>query len=104
MKHYELPPLVWHEEPLVFGWDSATGQVSGPGAEHILRVAAWREVPAHPLPWRWTLSAEPTRSVVDMAVILGWRHQLPEDLAAHYPAPEAEPVEDGDAPVAEVIY
>lgn len=104
VKRYELKPLVWHEEPLVFDWDSTTGEVSGPGAQRILEIAAWGEVPAHPHPWLWTLSAAPTRSLVDMAVIVGWRHELPEDLAEHYPSPEAEAPAEGDAPAAELVY
>lgn len=101
---YKLQPLVWHEEPLEFDWDVASGEVSGPGAKRILEVAAWREVPAHPHPWLWTLSAAPTRSLVDMAVIVGWRHKLPEDLVEHYPSPEAEAMAEGDAAAAELVY
>lgn len=107
MKHYELAPLVWHETTLVFDWDVETGVVTGPDAAYILQVVNGGFVPAHPIPWTWELSAEPTKSLTDMAAILGWSHRLPDDLQAHYPEP-AEEIEDAsdldDVPTVEPVH
>lgn len=107
MKHYELAPSIWHEAPLVFDWDVETGVVAGRDAARILEMASWPVVNAHPVPWTWALSAEPTKSLTDMAAILGWSHQLPDDLQAHYPQP-AEEIEDvsdlDDLPMIEPVY
>ncbi len=107
MKHYELPPTVWHEKPLVFDWDVTTGAVFGPAAARILDMATWGTVSAHPSPWSWNLGPEPTKSLTDMAAILGWAHRLPEDLQAHYPRPadDDEDVEEepGDFPSFEPV-
>ena len=107
MKHYELQPAIWFEKPLVFDWDIETGAVSGPDAARILNMASWPMVEAHPLPWVWILGPEPTKSLTDMAAILGWAHRLPEDLQAHYPRPadDGEDVDEepGDFPSVEPV-
>ncbi len=95
MRHYECVPNVWHEQPLVFDWDAETGEVSGPSAAAILEVASWGVVSAHPYPCEWALSPEPTKSLADMAVIVGHRHVLPDDLARHYPVIADESEEEG---------
>lgn len=107
MKHYELAPGVWHEKPLVFDWDISTGEVTGPDAARILALAVPEaSMPAHPSPWLWYLSAEPTKNMTDMAAILGWSHQLPAELLAAYPVPEEEGDVDADddVPSVEVVY
>lgn len=86
-KHYVCKPQVWHESPLVFDWDIETGEISGPSAERILEFAACRAVPIYPPPQDWDLSSEPLKSKADMAAIIGYRHELPEDLREHYPRP-----------------
>ncbi|MBK8068875.1 MAG: hypothetical protein IPK27_15030 [Rhodanobacteraceae bacterium] len=93
MKRFELKPLVRNEAPLVFDWDVATGEVSGPDAARVLEMAKWPSVSAHPVPWAWDLGPEPTKSLTDMAAILGWSHDLPDELAAHYPRPEGDEIE-----------
>lgn len=93
MKHYELQPRLWYEKPLVFDWDVTTGEVSGPDSARILEMASWPSVNAHPAPWVWNLGPAPTKSLADMAAILGWSHELPDELAAHYPQPEGDEFE-----------
>ncbi len=93
MKRFELRPLLWFEAPLVFDWDATTGEVSGPDAARILAMAKWPSVNARPVPWVWNLGPDPTRSLTDMAAILGWSHELPDELAAHYPQPEGDEFE-----------
>lgn len=79
-------------EPLVFGWDAEAGTVTGPSAEAIREAAADGGVPLHPAPAWHTFSAEPLKSRADMAAIVGYLHQLPEELAGDYPAVDDEPV------------
>ncbi len=83
--HYELKPNGPYVLPLVFDWDMATGEVSGPGAQWILDVARHGSTPAHPVPWQWTFSKTPLKSKTDMAAIVGYEHALPADLADFYP-------------------
>jgi hypothetical protein len=89
-KHYELQPngLAPYAEPLAFDWDEETGEVSGTSAEWIKSLAASGSTAAHPVPWGWTFSTAPLKSKTDMAAILGYTHQLPDDLAPFYPQPE----------------
>ena len=79
-------------EPLVFEWDERTGAITGPSADLVKEVAADGGVPLHPAPAWHTFSAEPLKSRADMAAIVGYLHQLPEELAGDYPAVEDEPV------------
>lgn len=82
--------------PLVFDWDESSGTVSGPSADYIRRIASDRFVSAHPYPSSHEFSAEPLKSRVDMAAIIGEYHRLPEELAGAYPTHEAEDL-PGDA-------
>ena len=70
---------------LVFAWNPDTGEVTGRDAPLIRDMATWKRVSAHPLPWAWDLSAEPLRSYVDMAALVGSHWVLPDELVAHYP-------------------
>ena len=102
MKHYELAPSVWHESPLIFDWDSHTGEVTGRDAGRILALAVPNgSMCVHPSPWVWTLGPEPTKSLTDMAAILGWSHRLPAELLAEYPEPEPDIDADDCVPVAD---
>lgn len=86
-------------EPLVFTWNPDTGEVEGPDAELVRRIASEVQVPAHPRPWAWELSADPLRSWVDMAAIVGSEWVLPAVLREHYPryeAPTGPTDENGD--------
>lgn len=91
-KHYDLQPngLAPYAKPLVFDWDEQTGEVSGASAVWIKSLAASDSTAAHPAPWRWTFSAAPLKSKTDMAAIVGYTHQLPEDLAPFYPQPAVD--------------
>jgi hypothetical protein len=95
-KHYHCKPLTWHEDtPLVFDWDDETGEISGPSAGRILDMATWSYIPIYPPPQGWDLSQEPLKSKADMAAIIGYRHELPEDLREHYPGLSTPRAEDG---------
>jgi hypothetical protein len=82
-----LKPRLWHEFPLVFDWDEETGKISGTFAARILAFAACRPAPLHPYPQSRDLSPEPLKSKTNMAAIIGFHHELPEDLIGHYPRP-----------------
>ena len=77
-------------EPLVFEWDERTGAITGPSADLVKEVAADGGVPLHPAPAWHTFGAEPLKSRADVAAIIGHLHQLPDELAADYPAVEEE--------------
>lgn len=94
-KHFTCKPRPGHETPLVFDWDDETGKVSGPSAAWILELAARSYVPIYPPPQDWPLGPEPLKSKADMAAIIGYRHELPEDLAEHYPGRFTPEPEDG---------
>jgi len=70
---------------LEFAWDPATGALSGRDAQQVRKMASWDSVDAHPMPWAWTLGAEPLRSHTDMAAIVGSHWHLPAELVEHYP-------------------
>jgi len=94
-------------EPLVFTWDSDTGEVSGPDAELVRKMAGWETVAAHPLPWSWKLGPDPLRSWEDMAAIVGSEWALPPELLKHYPpAPERgdPPTDDDGNPLPGLCY
>lgn len=92
MKHYELDPCPWAksrgEQPLVFDWDSETGDLSGEDAERIRQMAALGSTDAHPMRWAWEFGPEPLKDKTDMAAICGFLWELPEDLAPYYPKPD----------------
>ena len=101
-QHYNIQPIAWHAKPMVFDWDSETGEISGESAADIIRIASYGAVPCHPCPaWPHSLSAYPLKSREDMAAIIGWEHQLPDDMARYYPSidgqdiPETSQMKDG---------
>lgn len=84
-KHYECQPSVWHEKPLIFDWDDETGDVTGPGAELILKISTFDAVLAGPYPMEWKLSNNPLSNKTDMAAIIGLYWRVPDDLLPFYP-------------------
>ena len=93
MKHYECKPLVWHQKTWIFDWDSETGTVVGQNSDEIKTIASGGGIMAHPMPWAWKFSPEPLKNKIDMAAIIGYEHQLPDDLIEFYPKPN-EPFDD----------
>ncbi len=94
-KHYVCRPLDQRKNALVFDWDEDTGEVSGPSAGRIRELAARHYVPIYPPPQYWDLSTAPLKDRADMAAIIGFEHELPEDLAEHYPGRFTPEPEDG---------
>ena len=102
-KHYvckpryqgDKPPIFDWDKPLVFDWDEEAGEVSGPSAAIILDMSTWPYIPIYPPPQGWDLSPEPLKSRADMAAIIGYKHYIPEDLAAYYPGLSTPKAEDG---------
>jgi hypothetical protein len=95
----------WVREPLVFDWNDATGEVTGPGADFVLAVFKDGIVSAHPVPWSWDLTS--TKNRTDIAAVIGSGWALPDELADDYPqCPEQDPyVRDMDGNIiGEVIY
>lgn len=90
---YTLQPAAWHQTPLVFEWDAATGDVRGPDASKVLDMAAAAvkegSVNGHPHPTCYEI-INPLHRLSEMAVLLGQYWMLPADLAAAYPAPVIE--------------
>jgi hypothetical protein len=93
-KHYECKPIVWHQKPLVFDWDIDTGKIKGADAEKINQMADGGGIIAHPIPWSWEFSKEPLKNKTDMAAIIGYEHQLPDDLIDFYPKQDESEVFD----------
>jgi hypothetical protein len=88
-------PLAAHAQPLVCTWEPEAGAVDGPDAGLLRWMATWGQVQAHPLPWAWTLSAEPLRSWTDVAAIVGSKWHMPPELRDHYPqCPPHKPPSD----------
>lgn len=94
-KHYDCRPWDQRAEPLVFDWDEEAGEVSGPSAGRIREIAAQGYVPIYPPPQDWIFGPEPLKDRADMAAIIGFEHELPEDLAEHYPGRFTPEPEDG---------
>lgn len=94
-KHYVCKPRDQRDEPLVFDWDEEAGEVSGPSAARILGMIEWPYIPIVPPPQGWDLGPEPLKDRHDMAAIIGFEHELPEDLAAYYPGLSTPEPEDG---------
>lgn len=94
IKHYECKPIVWHQKPFIFDWDSDTGDIKGDDADEIKRIAEGGGITAHPIPWSWEFSNEPLKNKTDMAAIIGYEHQLPDDLIDFYPKQDESEVFD----------
>lgn len=92
MFHFTCRPLSANPgaTSLEFAWDPETGELAGRDAQQVRKMAAWGQVDAHPMPWAWTLGADPLRSYTDMAAIVGSCWQLPAELVEHYPQLEDE--------------
>lgn len=92
MRHeFNLQPITRNSKPLVFGWDSSTGELWGPDAALVKRLAdmaiADGSVCVEPMPASMDIK-DPLRNESEMAAILGSRWHLPEDIGKHYPAGE----------------
>lgn len=94
IKHYECKPIVWHQKPFIFDWDIDTGDIKGADADEIKRIAEGGGITAHPIPWSWEFSNEPLKNKTDMAAIIGYEHQLPDDLIDFYPKQDESEVFD----------
>lgn len=94
-RKYLLQPLDSRDAKLDFGWDPQTGDLSGPSAKIVERLAAYAQktgsVQGRPYPTDYPV-ADPLHSISDMAVVLGQYWILPADLAAAHPSP----VDDGE--------
>lgn len=97
--------------PLVFDWDEVAGTVSGQSTREIMKHVEAGSVPLHPMPNFHAFSPEPLKSRADMAAIVGYLHELPDELVDAYPADDTQPVMveylDADGNVVakhEVIY
>jgi hypothetical protein len=65
--------------------------LTGQGSDDIKDYFKYGSVELHPIPrGGHELSAEPLKSYVDMAAIIGCHHQLPDVLAPYYPYLEDE--------------
>lgn len=94
IKHYECKPLVWHQKPLVFDWDIDAGEITGADAQEIKRIAEGGGIMAHPMPWAWEFSKDPLKNKTDVAAIVGYEHQLPDDLLEFYPKQDESEIFD----------
>ncbi|MDD4928196.1 MAG: hypothetical protein PHP85_02835 [Gallionella sp.] len=87
---YTLQPAAWHQKPLVFEWNAATGEVRGADADKLLGIVASAVneggMTGHPHPTSYDI-LDPLHRPSEMAVILGQYWILPDDLAAAYPIP-----------------
>ncbi len=89
MRHeFNLQPISRNSKPLVFGWDSSTGELWGPDADTVKRLADMAitdgSVCVEPMPASVEIK-DPLRNESEMAAILGSRWHLPEDIGKHYP-------------------
>lgn len=89
MRHeFNLQPITRNSKPLVFGWDSLTGELWGPDAAMVKRLAdmtiADGSVCVNPIPSSVDIK-DPLRNESEMAAILGSRWHLPETIGRYYP-------------------
>lgn len=89
---FNCPPQdLGRVEALIFEWDQDAGQVTGPGAEVLQRMAARGWALFGPIPRaEWPLSDEPFRSATDLAALVGENWIVPPELLEHYPELEGE--------------
>lgn len=87
-RDYTLAPSVWHEKPLQFSWNAATGELRGRDADRVRALvdAAVRdgEVSGHPVPTTYRVS-NPLRVPAEMAAVLARFWILTDDLLAAIP-------------------
>lgn len=97
-RSYTLQPAVWHQQPLEFEWDSASGSVRGRDADRVREMASSAitagHIVGHPYPTSYPIT-DPLRNLSDMAALLGNDWQLSDDLADAYPHID----DDDDIPV-----
>ena len=84
--HIVAEPVTIHGKPIDVHWDEEAGTVTGQGAEYIMRLATWDDIPRGYSGFApYKLSGNPLRNRVDMAAIVGCEHRLPEILRPYYP-------------------
>ena len=92
-----LQPVTRNSKPLVFGWDSSTGELWGPDADIVRRLAEQAKsdgsVCVHPIPSSYEI-LRPLFDVTEMAAILGLRWKLSGELISHYPSTQKSPPDD----------
>lgn len=90
---YILQPLDRRDEAIEFEWDPEAGLLRGKDADHlhamINNATASGTVVSHPMPTSYDIK-DPLHFLSEMAVLLGQRWRLPEDLAAAHPTPEED--------------
>lgn len=102
------------DDLLVVDWDDETGVIEGLGAEAVVaKVDQYKpgaRIPCMPECSGYTLSAEPRKSLADMAVILDTHFRIPDWLMELYPEPDEgddqdDPGEDDDdLPVTPILH
>jgi hypothetical protein len=85
IRHFDCQPTEWERNAtaLVFDWDEETGEITGPSADVILATFKEGYADTHPYPSGHELTS--TKNKTDLAVVVGWAHQLPPELADYYP-------------------
>jgi hypothetical protein len=89
MRHeFNLQPITRNSKPLVFGWDSSTGELWGPDAATVTRLVDFAiadgSVGVEPFPASMDIK-DPLRNEAEMAAILGSRWILPDSISRFYP-------------------
>lgn len=89
MRHeFNLQPITRNSKPLVFGWDSSTGELWGPDSIVVLKLAEQSmmdgSVDISPFPTSFEIK-RPLHSPTELAAILGMRWKLPPELMSYYP-------------------
>ena len=100
-KHYECEPfpntLFKNLPVLVFDWDEETGEISGRDKAYFDQFEPNEELHI-PMPWpgfTHVLSDSPFKSKKDMAAMILYRYQVPEDLEPFCPTWEPPHVPPG---------
>ena len=86
------------DDMILVEWNDETGTIEGDGAEYVAaridRYVPGEQIPCMPECSGYTLSAEPRKSLADMAAILHEHFRIPDWLMEHYPEPDED--ESGD--------
>ncbi|MDP1674414.1 MAG: hypothetical protein Q8L65_15050 [Burkholderiales bacterium] len=97
-REIKLEPIVPHDGPLDFAWDSDTGTFSGRDADRVQALVdeanARGMVTGHPYPTVYDIT-DPARTPSELAVVLGRYWTLTGELAAAYPAIAADDAPEG---------
>ena len=92
---YHLQAVAKHVSPLSFNWDSETAELSGKDASVVLEIikaaVSQGSTALRPPPNSYDID-DPLTKPDQMAAVLGFNWQLPEDLQAAYPQLPEEPI------------